>query len=56
MTTATATLDPVTVVDMTTVAERTAPGSSRHPHQIITDIWVRRTGGWRMAGHRAAEA
>jgi hypothetical protein len=31
-----------------TVADDTALVSYRHPHQVITDIWVRRKQGWRL--------
>jgi hypothetical protein len=37
-----------------TAGRRPAPGF-RHPHQIVTDIWVRREAAWRapVAGDRS---
>jgi hypothetical protein len=29
------------------LGDPTALVSCRHPHQIITDIWIRREAGWR---------
>lgn len=39
-----------------TVADGTALVSRRHPHQIITDIWVRREAGWRLIARHASTA
>jgi hypothetical protein len=47
-------IDPASATGGSTVADvqrataggRAAPGF-RHPHQIVTDIWIRREAAWR---------
>ncbi|MGN6377511.1 MAG: hypothetical protein ACTHNU_01025 [Gaiellales bacterium] len=38
-----------------TMAEDTALVSYRHPHQVITDIWVRREQAWRLLASQISE-
>ena len=38
-----------------TMNDDTALVSYRHPHQVITDIWVRREQSWRLLVSNVAE-
>ena len=60
------TLDPATelsdamgertgVDPIVTVADDTALVSYRHPHQVITDVWVRREQGWRLIASQVTD-
>ena len=39
-----------------TIGDDTALVSYRHPHQVVTDIWVRREQSWRLLASQVTEA
>ncbi len=52
-----ATCDGLDTERVITVGDDTALVSYRHPHQVITDIWVRREAAWRfVASHTTTDA
>jgi len=38
-----------------TMVDDTALVSYQHPHQVITDIWVRREQGWRLIASQVTD-
>lgn len=50
-------LDEVAGVEpIVTMGDDTALVSYRHPHQVVTDIWMRREQSWRLVASQVTPA
>lgn len=47
---AVSTLEPAELEPVITISSDTALVTYSHPHQLITDVWVRREAAWRRVG------
>jgi hypothetical protein len=44
------TLEPAEIEPVMSIGDDTALITYSHPHQLITDVWVRREAAWRRVG------